>query len=85
MSAALPVRSPVCRYDDAQLFEQHALRLNAVVSRHVSTSAANLEDACGCARLQLVCHQPRRATAFAWLCATAIREAVKLHHRAARR
>lgn len=67
--------------DDAQLFERHAPRLKHAVSRRVCTSAANVEDACGFAWLQLVRCQPRRSTAFAWLCTTAIREAVKLHRR----
>ena len=48
------------------------------------TSAANVEDACGFAWLQLVRHRPQPDRAFAWLCTTAIREAVKLHLRSAR-
>jgi DNA-binding CsgD family transcriptional regulator len=43
----------------------------------------NVEDACGFAWLQLVRRRPPAAVAFAWLCTTAIREAVKLHRRAA--
>jgi DNA-directed RNA polymerase specialized sigma24 family protein len=66
--------------EEAQLFEQHAGRLEAVVSRRVRTSPANVEDACGFAWLQLV---RRRHVAFAWLCTTAIREAMALDRRGA--
>jgi DNA-directed RNA polymerase specialized sigma24 family protein len=69
------------RDDEARLFEGHAGALHAVVSRRVPTSPVNVEDACGFAWLQLVCHRPRPVSAFAWLCTTAIREAVKLHRR----
>ena len=48
------------------------------------TSPVNVEDACGFAWLQLVRRRPPTAVAFAWLCTTAIREAVKLHRRGAR-
>src|SRR5437764_15090276 len=68
---------------DAQLFEPHALQLRAVVSGRVRTSPVNVEDACGFAWLQLGRRRPPAAVAFAWLCTTAIREAVKLHRRAA--
>ena len=43
----------------------------------------NVEDACGFAWLQLVRRRPPTVVAFAWLCTTAIREAVKLHRRSA--
>ncbi len=82
MSADFAVEVATRHDDPAQLFERHAPRLKAVVSSHVRISAANVEDACGFAWLQLVRHRPRRSTAFTWLCTTAIREAVKLHRRA---
>lgn len=67
-----------------QIFARHARRLQAVVSRTVRTSPANIEDACGFAWLQLVCHQPEPPTAFAWLCTTAVRKAVELDRRTGR-
>ena len=70
--------------DQGRLYENHARSLQAVVSRRVHTSPANVEDACGFAWLQLVRHGNRPASTFAWLCAIAIREAVKIHRRAAR-
>jgi RNA polymerase sigma factor (sigma-70 family) len=71
------------RPDDEELFVQHARRVHAVVSATVRTSAANVDDACGFAWLQLVRHRPPAAAAFVWLCTTAIREAVKLDRRTA--
>lgn len=75
---------PLTRPDDQELFAQHALRLHAVVSATVRTSAANVDDACGFAWLQLVRHRPPAAIAFAWLRTTAVREALKLQHRTGR-
>jgi DNA-directed RNA polymerase specialized sigma24 family protein len=57
--------------------------LQAVVSRRVHTSPVNVEDACGFAWLQLVRRGSRPASTFAWLCTTAIREAIRLCRRAA--
>jgi DNA-directed RNA polymerase specialized sigma24 family protein len=74
----------VTRPDDEELFVQHACRLQAVVSATVRTWAANVDDACGLAWLQLVRHRPPALSAFAWLCTTAIREAIKLQHRTGR-
>ena len=67
----------------AQLFERQAGRLQAVVSQRLRTSPANVEDACGFAWLQLIRRRPPADVAFAWLCTTAIREAIKLDRRAA--
>jgi RNA polymerase sigma factor (sigma-70 family) len=72
------------RPDEEELFAQHACRLHTVVSATVQTSAANVDDACGFAWLQLLRHRPPAAAAFAWLCTTAIREAIKLQHRTGR-
>jgi RNA polymerase sigma factor (sigma-70 family) len=72
------------RADQADLFAEHARRLHAVVSRRVGTSAANVDDACGLAWLQLVRRRPPAAAAFAWLCTTAVREAIKLDRRMSR-
>lgn len=78
------VQAAVARGDDELLFAEHASRLQAVVSRSVRTSPANVEDACGFAWLQLVRHRPAQSVAFAWLCTTAVREAIKLDRRSAR-
>ena len=75
---------PEARLDDEQLFAQDARRLEAVVARRVRTSPANVDDACGFAWLQFVRHRPTRAVAFAWLCTTAVREAIKLDRQMAR-
>jgi hypothetical protein len=48
----------------AELFERHAPRLRAVVSRSVHTSAVNVEDRCGFAWLQLVRRRPPPAAAL---------------------
>jgi DNA-directed RNA polymerase specialized sigma24 family protein len=72
------------RADQAELFAQHARRLHAVVSATVRTSAANVDDACGFVWLQLVSHRPPAAVALAWLCTTAVREAIKLDRRMGR-
>jgi RNA polymerase sigma factor (sigma-70 family) len=69
------------RAAQAELFAQHARRLHTVVSAIVRTSAANVDDACGFAWLQLVSHRPPASIAFAWLRTTAVREAVKLDRR----
>ena len=80
---AQSLQAATARIDQTQLFDQHARRLNAVVSRSVRTSQANVEDACGFAWLQLIRHQPPRAAALAWLRTTAVREAMKLRRRTA--
>jgi RNA polymerase sigma factor (sigma-70 family) len=75
---------PAIPLDEEELFARQARRLHAVVSRNVRTSAANVDDACGFAWLQLVRHRPPAAVAFAWLCTTAVREAIKLDQRTTR-
>jgi DNA-directed RNA polymerase specialized sigma24 family protein len=84
VSAASVVSTRTGRADQGRLYEEHALALQAVVGRRVHTSPVNVEDACGFAWLQLVRRGNRPASAFAWLCTIAIREALKLHRRAAR-
>jgi hypothetical protein len=81
--AAEPVRCAT-RLDEEELFAEHARRLHAVVSRRIRSSAANVDDACGFAWLQLVRHRPPATVAFACLCTTAVREAIKLDQRSAR-
>jgi DNA-directed RNA polymerase specialized sigma24 family protein len=65
--------------DEAELFARHHGTLNARVTRWVKTSAANIDDACSTAWLQLLRSQPRRDSALSWLTTVAIREAVRLH------
>ncbi len=67
-----------------ELFNEHATHLHAAVRARVHTTPVNVEDACAFAWLQLIRREPRRATAFGWLCTTAIREAAKLHRAATR-
>ena len=71
------------RAGHAELFAQHARRLHGVVSATVRTSAANVDDACGFAWLQLVSHRPPASIAFTWLRTTAVREAIELDRRTA--
>jgi RNA polymerase sigma factor (sigma-70 family) len=75
---------PATGLDSEELFTEHARRLHIVVSRSVRTSAANVDDACGFAWLQLMHHRPPGRVAFAWLCTTAVREAIKLDRRMTR-
>jgi RNA polymerase sigma factor (sigma-70 family) len=80
-----PTRAAAAHYgEETQLFERHAAAVRVTVARAVRTSSANVEDACAFAWLQLLRYRPARESAFAWLCTTAIREAVKLDHRAKR-
>ena len=81
--AAQAVQS-AARLHEEELFARYARRLRAVVSRSVQASRANIDDACGFAWLQLVRRRPPAAVAFAWLCTTAVREAVKFDRRMSR-
>jgi RNA polymerase sigma factor (sigma-70 family) len=67
------------RGDEAELFARHHATLYGRVARWVRTSAANVNDACATAWVQLLRCQPRRETALSWLTTVAIREAVRLH------
>jgi RNA polymerase sigma factor (sigma-70 family) len=68
------------RGDEASLFTEHHQALRRSVKAVVHTSAANIEDACSFAWLQLLRYQPeRRQELFAWLRTTAVREAIRLH------
>ena len=84
MSSTHTGSCPSQRGDEAQLFTIHAARLRSIVGRHVRTSQANLDDACAFAWLQMLRYQPERERLLAWLCRTAIREAIKLDRRAQR-
>jgi RNA polymerase sigma factor (sigma-70 family) len=62
------------------LYVAHAKKLRRLVGGQVSTSDANLDDACSFAWTQLVAIRPgRRGSIFAWLATVAIREAWRLH------
>src|SRR3954453_13915126 len=81
-SPADPVREPARpRGDEERLYIAHANRLRRIVTANVNTSAANIEDACSFAWLQLVAKDPRRETVFGWLAKVAIREAIRLDRR----
>jgi RNA polymerase sigma factor (sigma-70 family) len=69
---------PPLQGDEERLFILHANQLRRVVRRHVNTSAANVEDGCAFAWLQLIVKQPRRDTVFSWLTKVAIRHAIRL-------
>src|SRR4051795_1577388 len=77
-----PIREPARpRGDEERLYITHATRLRRIVTANVNTSAANIEDACSFAWLQLVAKDPRRETLFGWLAKVAIREAIRLDRR----
>src|SRR3954451_7292976 len=77
-----PVREPARpRGDEERLYITYANRLRRTVTANVNTSAANIEDACSFAWLQLVAKDPRRETVFGWLATVAIREAIRLDRR----
>jgi RNA polymerase sigma factor (sigma-70 family) len=83
----MPERTPAAaiqRDEETGLFKTHAARLSTKVRAVVCTSPANVEDACSFAWLQLLRYQPARESALAWLCTTAIREALRLDRRAKR-
>ena len=65
---------------DDDLYAEHAIKLRRFVGGRVTTSDANLDDACGFAWMQLVEVRPSRgASIFSWLATVAIREAWRLH------
>jgi len=66
------------RGDEAELHDRHHRDLIRAVSRHVNAGAALIEDACQHAWLQLLRHQPDRASVFPWLYVVAVHEAYRL-------
>lgn len=64
--------------DETELYERYALRLASIIARQVSTSSANVEDACSHAWLQMLRYQPARETLLNWLVRTGTREAINL-------
>ncbi|MGH3262908.1 MAG: RNA polymerase sigma factor, partial [Trebonia sp.] len=69
------------RGDETELYARHAAALARIVIGRVSTSRANVEDACAYAWMQMLRHQPARETLLAWLVTTATREAIRLTRR----
>lgn len=70
--------------DEAKLYARYAARLRRIVARRVTTSDANVDDACSHAWLHMLRYQPARATLLSWLVRTATRQAVKLDRRSRR-
>jgi len=66
------------RGDEADLYDRHHRELMRAVSRHVNAGAALIEDACQYAWLQLLRHQPDRASVFPWLYVVGVHEAYRL-------
>lgn len=69
---------PRPRGDEAELFERYHRRLIRLTAYDVKTSPENIEEACAFAWAQLLSHDVRRDTAFAWLKQVARREAIRL-------
>lgn len=61
--------------DEAELYQRYQPRLLKTVMHFASGNGELAEDACSFAWVQLLRHQPSRATAFSWLRTLAIREA----------
>jgi RNA polymerase sigma factor (sigma-70 family) len=66
------------RGDEGELFERYHHRLMRITAHEVATSRDNVEEACAFAWAQLLSHDVRRDTAFAWLRQVARREAMRL-------
>lgn len=78
VSASERTSPPPLRGDEASLFARYHERLLRVTALRVHTSVDNVDEACAFAWSQLLTHQPRRDSAFAWLCQVARREAIRL-------
>lgn len=72
------------RGDEADLYRTHHAALHAAVRHAIFGSDEIIDDACSFAWLQLMRHQPKRDTIFAWLRTVAIRHAWQLAERDAR-
>ena len=77
-AAGVPERHPGLRGDEARLFARYHARLQRATAISVSTSAANVDDACAFAWSQLIARQPRRLSVYGWLRTVARREALRL-------
>jgi DNA-directed RNA polymerase specialized sigma24 family protein len=73
--------TPPQRGDESELFVALQYRLEQIVRAVVITSAANVQDACAFAWVQLLRRQPDREHVLMWLATTAIRQAIKLDRR----
>lgn len=69
---------PRSRGDEDELYRRHHRELHRAVSHAVRAPRELIEDACQTAWATLLCRQPERATAFAWLRVVAIHEAYRL-------
>ena len=69
---------PQLQGDEASLFARFHQRLLRATAVKVHTSADNVDEACAFAWSQLLTHQPRRDSVFAWLRLVARREAIRL-------
>lgn len=68
--------------DESELYAKHHDRLIRTVKGRVSTSRANVEDACSYAWFQLMRTDPGRGfPVLAWLTTVAVREAIRLERR----
>ena len=68
--------------DESELYAEHHDRLIRTVQKRVSTSPANIEDACSYAWFQLMRTDPGRGfPVLAWLTTVAVREAIRLDRR----
>jgi hypothetical protein len=66
--------------DEGELFERYHRRLLRLTAHEIKTSHANIEEACAFAWAQLLSHEVRRDSAFAWLRQVARREAMRLRN-----
>ncbi len=65
---------------DHELYVEHGRKLRRFVGSRVTTSDANLDDACSFAWMQLLATGPSRGESiFIWLATVATREAWRLH------
>jgi len=70
--------------DPAVLFDRYHGALRRRVRQLVTTSEANVEDACMFAWVQLLRHRVDIGGAYGWLITVAVREAIKLDRRSRR-
>ena len=66
------------RGEEAELFERYHRRLIRATAHQVVTTPENVDEACAFAWVQLLAHDVRRETAYAWLKEVARREAIRL-------
>jgi RNA polymerase sigma factor (sigma-70 family) len=77
--------TPPQRGDEAELFQRYQARLRRSTRLAINTTPEIVDDACAYAWMRFIVCQPRRETAFGWLCTVARNEALALHRRAVER